>query len=64
MDQRIMRYVPKQKRAAVRDCYRDEDGYWICLNAGWVAGPDGCRTIHEDSIRDLREAIKGIVKED
>lgn len=58
----IMRYIPKSKRTAVRDYYKDEDGYWICLNPGWEASNTdaGCRTIHEDTITDLRYQIKGI----
>lgn len=64
MDANIMKYVPKGKKTAVRDCYRDEDGYWICLNEGWEASNTdaGCRTIHEDNVRDLRYQIAGIAK--
>lgn len=64
MDANIMRYIPRRKQAAVRDCYRDDDGYWICLHEGWEASNTdaGCRTIHEDNIRDLRYQIAGIVK--
>lgn len=58
----IFSYIPKSKRVAVRDCYKDSDGYWICLNPGWEASnmDAGCRTIHEDTIADLRYQIKGI----
>lgn len=58
----IMKYVPKGKQAAIRDAYRDEDGFWICLNEGWEASrtDSGCRTIHEDTIPDLRYQIAGI----
>ena len=60
----IKSYVPKGKREAVRDAYRDEDGYWICLNEGWEASRTdaGCRTIHEDTIADLKYQIAGIRK--
>lgn len=58
----LMRYVPKSKREAVRDAYRDEDGFWICLREGWEASRTdaGCRTIHEDTIPELRYQIAGI----
>ena len=58
----IISYVPKSKREAVRDAYRDEDGFWICLREGCEASrtDSGCRTIHEDTIQDLRYQIAGI----
>ena len=60
--EQIMRYVPKSKKEAVRDAYRDCDGFWICLNDGWEASrtDSGCRTIHEDDIKNLRYQIAGI----
>ena len=63
LDPKIMKYVPKSKVDAIRDAYRDEDGYWITLNDGWVTGDD-CQTIHEDTIKDLRYQIGGINKID
>ena len=58
----LMSYIPKSKIEAIRDVYKDEDGYWICLNEGWEASrtDSGCRTIHEDTIKDLRYQIAGI----
>ena len=58
----VLKYVPKGKREAIRDAYRDEDGFWICLKDGWEASrtDSGCRTIHEDTITDLRYQIAGI----
>lgn len=62
MAKAIIDYIPKTKREAVRDAYKDEDGYWICLNEGWEATrtDSGCRTIHEDTIADLKYQIAGI----
>ena len=34
MDAGIMKYIPKDKQDAVRDAYKDSDGYWICLKEG------------------------------
>ncbi len=60
----LLKYVPLSKRDSVRDAYVDCDGYWICLNEGWEASrmDAGCRTIHEDTISDLRYQISGIRK--
>jgi len=62
MNQKIMNYIPKSKIEAVSDAYKDEDGYWICLNEGWEASrtDSGCRAIHEDTIKELRYQIAGI----
>lgn len=62
MDARILKYIPVKKRQAVMDAYKDEDGYWITLRDGWEASntDSGCRTIHEDTIADLRYQINGI----
>ena len=62
MDSRIMNYIPASKKDAIRDAYRDEDGYWICLREGWEASRTDreCRTIHEDKISDLKYQIAGI----
>lgn len=64
MNDTIMKYIPKSKRDAIYDAWRDSDGYWIMLNKGWNADrmDSCCRTIHEDYISDLRYQIAGIVK--
>lgn len=56
------RYIPKRKRAAVREIYHDEDGYWIHLNPGWrVKDYYAEQTIHEDTIKALLEVFKRVV---
>lgn len=64
LDDRIMKYIPKSKVAAIQDAYIDQDGYWIALHDGWNADrmDFDCRTIHEDSIQELRYQIAGIRK--
>lgn len=44
----IMRFIPKDKREAVRDAWADSDGIWIMLKPGWEAShtDSGVRTIH------------------
>ena len=66
MDQSVLKYVPAAKLDAVRDAYKDQDGYWICLLEGWEASRTdaGCRTIHEDTIKDLKYQIAGIQRQE
>ena len=61
-DPRIMRYIPTKKQAAILTAYHDEDGYWIGLKPGWHASrtDEGIRTIHEDTITELRYQVAGI----
>lgn len=49
-------------RASYGNSFNDSDKYWIYLNEGWVAydGGEDCRTIHENSIKALKAAIKTI----
>lgn len=62
MDERIMKYVPRSKQAAIEHTWHDNDGYWILLRNGWRNGNWGGRTIHEDTIRQLRKEIAAIEK--
>ncbi len=66
MDQSILKYVPASKREAIRDAYRDQDGIWITLKDGWEASRTdaGCRTIHEDTIKELKYQISGIQRQE
>ena len=61
---RYMKYVPESKKEAIRDIWKDEDGVWITLNENWEASrmDRGCRTIHEDAVKQLRYQIAGIRK--
>ena len=63
-DPKIMKYVPKSKQGAIKYAYHDGDGYWIGLNDGWNADNMGndCRTISQDTIKELRYQIAGISK--
>ena len=60
---RVIDYIPESKRAGVYDAWEDSDGIWIMLNEGWVADRSCAeRTIHEDTVKDLRYQIAGIRK--
>ena len=68
----VERMIPRAKKAAIREIYEDEDGFWIILNEGWNAdGMDfNCRTIHSggdemtdtETIADLKDQIRQIRK--
>lgn len=69
MDATIMKYIPKAKKAAVQDCWKEESlgyatkcSYWIQLKEGWHFSnlDEGARICSEDRIIDLRYQIKGI----
>ena len=64
IDKSLLRYVPKSKHVSISQMWRDEDGIWVILRPGWNADRTdmNCRTIHEDTIKDLRYQIAGIVK--
>jgi hypothetical protein len=61
-DPKILKYIPKSKQAAIKSCWHDSDGYWITLNEDYNADntDDNCKTIHEDTIKQLRYQIAGI----
>ena len=63
-ESRIMAYVPKSKKDAIYKAWRDDDGLWIVLKDGWSADRTdiGCKTIHEDTVKELRYQIAGIRK--
>jgi hypothetical protein len=58
--EKLMRYVPKKLRAHVTDAYHDSDGYWINFDDSVDTKYDpfmNCGTIHEDTIREVRERL-------
>lgn len=53
--------IPKRKRAAIREIYHDEDGYWIYLSPGWKVRDYYADTvIHEDTVKELLEVFKRV----
>lgn len=61
---KIMKYVPKGKLDSIKTAWIDSDGYWIVLKDNYNADymDSNCRTIHEDTIPELRYQMKGIRK--
>ena len=65
----VWKYIPEKLSGAVTNAFADSEGYWIwldCEEGGWRAYDHGsdCGTIHEYTIKDLREAIKTIEHSD
>ena len=61
LDPNLLRYIPKRKRAAVRDIFHDSDGYWIFLAPGWKVYQYAAEgVIHEDTIKELLEVFKRV----
>lgn len=58
----IWKYIPRTVQAFVDGVAIDSDGYWIYLDADHIAydGGEDCRTIHEYTVADLKEACKTI----
>lgn len=60
----IEKYVPKKHKDAIEDVYKDMDGIWITLKAGYVSTTTETQTIHEYTIAEARKQLKTIVKEE
>ena len=49
--------------AAIKECYKDEDGWWVILKPGYVnAAMDDARTVNGENWQQLREAMKEVKK--
>ncbi len=61
---KIMSYFPESKRESVDEILHDSDGTWIILKEGWNADNMDyrCRTIHEDTVTELKYQISGVRK--
>jgi hypothetical protein len=45
----------------VRDWYRDSDGYWFNLKAGWQASPHSeVHSVHEWKVSDLKRSFRAV----
>jgi len=54
--------VPKKYHKMIKEIYKDQDGYWVCLAAGYYAsgtdGYDAAHVIHEDYTKDVLKQIR------
>ena len=55
----VLRYIPKGKHVAIRDCFKDGDLYRINLHEGWKAA-DGSMTLTSHKVHDLKVQSRGI----
>jgi hypothetical protein len=55
----VLRYIPKGKHVAIRDCFKDGDLYRINLHEGWKAA-DGSRTLSAPKVHELKVMSRGI----
>lgn len=60
--EKIMRYIPKRLKCAIREAYHDSDGYWIMLNENYLDVNWGTHVIHEDTINELRRELQNVEK--
>lgn len=58
----LLKYVPKKFHEAIREIFKDDDGYWVYLKHGWHDGIMDCHVIHTDTIAELRSEVKFIHK--
>lgn len=60
----LMNCIPKRALPAVNDMWHDDDGYWVMLREGWhVKDYFAERTIHEDTLDEIKVVAKRIVKD-
>mgnify|MGYP003311141327 CR=1 FL=1 len=57
----VLRYIPKGKHEAIRDCFKDGDLYRINLHDGWQAA-DGSKTMSARKVHELKVMSRGISK--
>lgn len=57
----IDKYVPKKYHRCIDDYYKDIDGYWLELKEEYISTSTGTHTIHELTIKDLKQELKNIV---
>lgn len=58
--------IPKKYRESISDFYKDDDGWWICLDCNGKYFFDGYYadyTIHEDTKADALREFKAYITE-
>lgn len=64
MNNSILACIPRKARVAVRDAWHDDDGYWVTIKDGWhVEYYFAEHTIHEDTLTEIKEVAKNIVRD-
>jgi hypothetical protein len=50
--------IPKKYKPMLRDIYKDCDGWWSCLNEGYICDDTQCQTIHEDTQAQFMQCLR------
>ena len=61
MNEKVLKYVPKRLKPYVVGCDHDSDGYWVWFDDNVVNTLYDGATAHEDTIAELKQALKNCV---
>ena len=53
-------WIPRKYRKFVKEAWRDDDGYWVQLHAGYVFSVEGSTVISQDTIGEIKEQLATI----
>ena len=64
MDKTLLNKIPKKYHPAIKDIYKDEDGFWAYIENGYkVKDYYTEHTIHEDTLTEFKRVFASVVKE-
>lgn len=64
MDKTLLNKIPKKYHPAIKDIYKDEDGFWAYIENGYkVKNYYTEHTIHEDTLTEFKRVLASVVKE-
>lgn len=64
MDKTLLNKIPKKYHPAIKDIYKDEDGFWAYIENGYkVKDYYTEHTIHEDTLTEFKRVFAKVVKE-
>lgn len=59
MSEKLFNQIAKKYQPAIKDIYRDDDGFWCTLNREYkLNGYCSERTIHEDTMKELKSVLR------
>lgn len=50
--------IPKKYESAIKEIYKDSEGYWVYAEKGYIFANTGCHTAHEYTQKDIMSAIR------
>lgn len=64
MDKTLLNKIPKKYHPAIKDIYKDEDGFWAYIENGYkIKDYYTEHTIHEDTLTEFKRVFASVVKE-